>query len=181
VHDLTNVSRFKCYDLISLSYDVNSDILSVSGDVVFTTRNIAESLDDAYLLKAATLNEAMAGGIYYDIEANEMVEVCLVELNYNDFRTARGLVDSRKKRKGDFSNIYIRLCRLMFLLLGRGKISTQRRMSTLVVWALVQGTVNHAGDTITVQECQDDATTRLTYCDCYRCVIKQCNKYPIAY
>ena len=100
MHNLANVHVWKSYDLISLSYDVNSEVLSVSGDVVFTCRESAESLDDAKKIKACALDTDMLNQTFYDIEEKELVQVCLVEVNYCDFKSAPGAIDDKKKRKG---------------------------------------------------------------------------------
>ena len=100
MHNLTNVRVWKCYDLLSFSFDVNTQLLSFSGDVITTSREIAESLDDPEIVHAAELDLIMSNQSFYDIEEKEFLQVVLVEVNYNDFKAARGVVDERKKRKG---------------------------------------------------------------------------------
>ena len=100
MHNLDIVHVWKSYDLISLSYDVNSERLSISGDVIFTSRDVAESLDSTDTFKAAELDAMMQNQSFYDVEEKEFLTVCLVEVNYTDFKSARGFVDNRKKRKG---------------------------------------------------------------------------------
>jgi hypothetical protein len=77
---LSSVSRYKFISEISFSYDVLSSELTTSAKVIFTS--LASIYSDIQSL--SSFQQKLLGKKFYDIQFNETVTVCFLEIdNYN--------------------------------------------------------------------------------------------------
>ena len=77
---MSSVSRYKNISEISFSYDVLSFELTTSAKVIFTTlTSIHSDIESVYIFQ-----QKLLGKQFYDIENNETVTVCYIDIdNYN--------------------------------------------------------------------------------------------------